>query len=152
MTFERTKDYELVRQIVTHPDIYPFVSDDYSPAPNDYKPFESDSIWYVLAKDGDELLGMWSFVPDNAICWQVHTCLLPTAGGKRAKRAAKEMAEWIWQNTTCLRLVTNVPDYNRQASIFARWAGMVEFGRNPKSYMKTGILHDQILLGISKCQ
>ena len=150
MTFERTTDYGLVKKIATHPEVYPFITDDYSAAPSEYRPFESDSIWYVLAKDGEEILGMWTFIPENAICWQVHTCLLPTAGGSRAKKAAKEMAEWIWKNTTCLRLVTNVPAYNRKASIFSRWAGMSEFGRNPKSYMKTGILHDQILLGISR--
>jgi RimJ/RimL family protein N-acetyltransferase len=149
LTFERTKDYALVKEIATHPAIYPFISDDYSPSPNDFKPFEDDAIWYVLVKDGDELLGMWMFAPENAICWQVHTCLLPNAYGKRAKQAALEMANWIWTNTTCLRLITSVPEYNRQASIFARWAGMEEYGRNPESYMKTGILHDQILLGMS---
>lgn len=148
MTFERTTDYALVREIATHPRVFPFISDDYTPA--DWKPIESEAVWYVLVRYGEELLGMWTFTPQNAICWEVHTCLLPNSWGEKAKVAAREMAEWIWANTGCLRLITNVPEYNRLALKFAKEAGMEEFGRNPKSYMKTGILHDQILLGMSK--
>jgi len=152
MTFERTTDYELIKKIVSHPKVYPYVSDDHSPAPQDWKPIENDVVWYVLVKDGGEILGMWIFIPETQVCWKVHTCLLPNAYGERARKAAKLMAQWIWENTTCLRIVTDVPKYNRLAYHFARAAGMQEFGLNPRSYMKSGILHDQILLGMSKCQ
>jgi len=152
VTFERTRDYALVKSIITHPAVYPYVSDDYSPAPKDFKPFEHDALWYVLVKDGEELLGLWMFSPESEICWKVHTCLLPNAYGERAKLAAKQMAKWIWDHTACLRIVTDVPEYNRLAYHFAKKAGMTEYGRNPKSYMKSGILYDQILLGVSKCQ
>jgi len=153
MTFERTTDYALIKRIVTDKSVYPFVSDDYSPAPKDYEPIKSDAVWHVLVRDGEEVLGLWIIIPQNAVCWEIHTCLLPNAYGERAKRAGKQVVQWIWDNTTCLRLVTNVPEYNRLAHKFAKAAGMIEYGRNPKSYMKTQILHDQILLGMSKpCQ
>lgn len=152
MTFERTKDYALVKKIATHPRVFPFISDDFSPSTEAYQPLEGEGIWYVLVKDGDELLGMWAFAMENGVCWKVHTCLLPNAWGARAKQAAREMAEWVWANTICQRIITDVPEENRLALKLAKEAGMIEFGRNPKSYMKDGILHDQILLGISKCR
>lgn len=150
MDFERTTDYELIKQIVTHPKVYPYVSDDYSPAPKEWRPIESEAIWYVLVKDGEELLGLWTLIPQNAVCWEIHTTLLPNAWGDKGKQAARELADWVWQNTSCLRVITNVPEYNRLALKFAKEAGLETFGLNCKSYMKTGILHDQIMLGVSK--
>lgn len=150
MQFERTQDYALIKQIITHEKVFPYSSDDYTPSPKDYEPIKSDLIWYVLVKDGEELLGMWTFIPQNAICWEIHTTLLPNAWGERAIKAAKELADWVWKNTPCLRVITNVPEYNRLALRFAKAAGLEPFGLNCKSYMKTGILHDQIMLGVSK--
>lgn len=150
MTFERTMDYALIKWIITRPEIWQHATDDFGPSPAEFEPAQSDAVWYVSVRDGDELLGMFMLVPENAICWKVHTCMLSTAWGKKAKQAAKEGIEWAWENMPALRLVTDVPEYNRQASIFARWAGMTQFGLNPKSYQKNGKLQDVMLLGISK--
>ncbi len=107
------------------------------------------AIWYVLAMDGEDLIGMWTFVPHNGVCWEVHTYLLPKHGFRRGREAARQMAEWIWRNTPCRRIIT-VPRFNRVALEFARDAGMEEFAVNPRSFQKNGILHDQVLLGLSR--
>ena len=150
MTFERTTDYGLIKWIITHPAIWTDVSDDFSPAAEKWEPSQSELVRYVLVRDGEDLLGLFMLVPENEICWKVHTGLLPIARGSRAKQAAEQGIQWVWANTPCLRLITDVPKYNRQASLFARWAGMTEFGVNPKSYMKNGELQDVTMLGISK--
>ena len=150
ISFERSFDYGQIKSIITHQRIYPFVSDDFSPAPADYRPLESEKVWHVLVKDDAEVLGLWILVPENEICWKIHTCLLPNSWGERAKQAAKLLAKWIWENTPCLRVITDVPEYNRVALKFAKEAGLAEFGVNEESFMKNGELHDQIMLGISK--
>ncbi len=150
MTFEPSRDWELIKDIVTHPKIYSFVSDDFSPAPEMWQPIQQDAAHYIIVRDGDELLGMWAFYEHCTIVWDVHTCLLPLAWGERGRRAAKEMAEWVWNNTRCIRLITEVPQPNRLALRFARAAGMTEYGFNPDSYMKNGRLYGMYLLGISK--
>jgi RimJ/RimL family protein N-acetyltransferase len=99
--------------------------------------------------DGGELLGLWMFTPQNAVCWEIHTCLLPCAWGRRAGEAARRMAEWVWANTPCRRLVTAIPAYNRLALRFAEAAGMRRWGLNERSFLKHGELQDQILLGLS---
>ena len=150
MTFERSEDWQLVKQIITHERIYPHVTDDFAPPAAEWEPLKHPDVWYCVARDCREVLGLWALIPENRICWKVHTCLLPIAWGERALRAALEFREWIWANTNCERLNTDVPVFNRIALRFAQAAGMEQFGVNPKSFKKGGRLHDQIMLGISR--
>lgn len=147
---ERTTDYELIRSVMTSPAVYPHITDDYSPAAEEYCPPVHDLLVYVAVWEDEELLGLWLFVPQNGICWEVHTCLLPCARGHRARRAAKHVMAWIWRNTPCRRIVTNVPETNRLAYHFALNVGMEFYGCNEKSFLKDGKLVDQMCLGMSR--
>lgn len=149
MRFERTFDMTLVREIMTHPKVYPFITDDFSPPVEQFAPLDHPLFWYMLAFDGEELLGMWLF-EQRGVAFQVHTCLLPGYRFQRGRQAAREMAEWIWTNSGCQRIWTAVPRNNRIAVEFARAAGMTQFGVNERSFLKNGILQDQILLGMSR--
>lgn len=150
MTFERTHDREVVRAVMAHPRIYPHIADDGCPPATEFEPLEHPGVWYVLVRDEGRPLGLFVFVPQNSVCWEVHTCLLPWAWGRPAAIAAAEMARWIWEHTPCRRIVTSVAAYNRLALRFAERAGMTEYGRNPASWLKDGKLHDQVLLGMSR--
>ena len=134
---------------MTHPDIYPQISDDESPLPDYWQASEGHT--YCLVTDGDEVLGLWAFIKKNAVVWEIHTCILPKARGRKAYEALKLLPAWAWANLKgARRIVTEVPDYNRPALVFALKAGMDKYGVNPKSYLKDGELHDVILLGISR--
>lgn len=147
MTFERTRDMELVRSIVLTQ--YEWTSDDGSPSRDDYQPVASGAIWYVLAKDEGDLLGLWVLVPLNAIEYEVHTCLLPGHGYRRGRRAAQAAIQWAWENTPCRRMITKVPAFHRLAYKFAIDAGFEMIGIDRRSFLKNGILYDQALLGLS---
>jgi RimJ/RimL family protein N-acetyltransferase len=150
---ERTRDYELARQIITHPQIYPAITDDSSPAREAYQPIESEALIYLALYDDAELIGMFLFVPITGVTLEVHTCILPTAWGARAGEAARVAMAWIWANTPAARIVGSVPESNRLAHRFGKRAfGMTEYGRNPAAIRKRGRLQDLILLGISKPQ
>lgn len=146
----RSTDYALIRGIMSHPAVYPHLTDDDSPAAADFRPIESDLIWYLVVWDGNQLLGLWMLHPHNAICWEIHTVLLPNSWGDQAHRAAAAVLAWIWQNTPCRRIVTNVPADNRLAYHFALSAGLEVYGTNEASFLKHGRLQDQICLGISR--
>jgi hypothetical protein len=148
--FERTRDYDLIKSIMINPRIWPWISDDATPLPADFRPIESEAVYYILVHAQDRLLGMWMFVPQNAICWEVHTCILPGHGFDTVRYAAHAMARWIWQNTPCQRLITSIPRYNRSAYSLAVDAGMQEWGVNEAAYLKNGRLHDLVMLGMSK--
>lgn len=147
ITFARTTDYQLVRRILTHPKVYPWLTDDFAPPPEQFQPLTLDCIWYVTVYDDNQLLGLWMLTPQTGVCCEVHTALLKA--GERGREAAKLMARWIWANTPFRRIITNVPSYNRLALRFAEAAGMKRFGLNAQSFQKHGALYDQILLGLS---
>jgi len=153
--FERSFDYNLIREIITHPKIWPHVSDDGSPPPDQYRPIENEQVWYVIVRDiypdagSQEILGCWIFHPHNSICWEIHTCLLPNAWGERAHRAGRMVVEWIWEHTACRRIITTVPSCNRLALHFALKAGLKSYGVNEASWLKDGKVWDQVCLGIS---
>jgi len=148
LTIEPTKDWELVKRIVTHQSVYPRVSDDKSPSAERWLPL--DGLHYLLVKNGADILGLFVLSQENGVCFKVHTCLLPHSYGEKATIAAKALIAWVFTHLDCSRLVTEVPDYNRLALKFAERSGMTKFGYNPKSYLKDGKLHGVTLLGISK--
>lgn len=151
---ERTRDYELARQVLTDPRIYPFISDDSSPRRDEYRPIESDAVIYLACYDRgdalDEFLGLFLFAPVSGVCVEVHTCLLPNAWGARAAAAAIAASRWIWEHTETERIITQVPEDNPLARRFALKAGMRPYGRNPASIRRAGRLQDLILLGLSR--
>lgn len=147
---EPTKDWNYIKSVATHPRLWPYLADDFSPAPEVWEPPDSESRIYLKVADQERELGFFLLCAFSPILFQVHTALLPCAWGKRAAAAAEALIAWVWEHTTCQRLITEVPDYNTLAHRFALKAGMTEYGRNPKSFSKDGLLHDLILLGISK--
>lgn len=150
MTFERTADLDLMKRIITNPEVWPYVSDDSSGEPEDFQVPSGPRIWHMLVTDREALLGAFMFVPRSGICWEVHTLMLPGHGARRAAQAAQEMAQWIWKNTPCLRIITEVPTFNPLALMFAVRAGMKQFGRNERCIMKFGERYDEILLGLNR--
>ena len=151
MKIWRTFDPELIRSIITNRWVYRHVSDDGSPNANDFKPFIDDSIIYLAVPGVDsEAAGIFMLHQHNLVCFEVHTCMTPKAWGLIAREAAQEVIEWMFNNTTCERIITNVPSLNKVASRFAIDCGMVKFGVNEKSFLKDGVLFDQIMYGISK--
>ena len=154
--FERSFDYGLVRSIITHPKLWNHLSDDLTGPASEFQPVAHPAIWYVTPynhyseDEPPELLGLWMFVPQTSICWDVHTALLPIAWGGVGLLAARLLPGWMWANTPCRRIITSVPSSNRLALHFAIKSGMKIWGVNRESYLKGGILRDQVCLGLSK--
>lgn len=146
--FEQAKDLEMVREIVTTPAIFRSSSDDGS-GPADAFQLPSKFAYAIVRDHEGMLLGCYGLEPRNFISLEIHTCLLPIARG-RAEQITCAFRDWLWQNTSARRITTRVPSFNRLALKLALACGMIEFGRDVKSFQKHGNLYDEILLGISK--
>lgn len=138
----------LVERVVRHPAVWPHVHDDGTPG--DWEPVDHEVMHWMLVQEGAEVLGVFLVHPVTSYCYEMHTCLLPEAWGPRAIEAARMLADWAFSQTPCLKLVTNVPEYNRLALRFAKAGGGKQEGINRASFMRDGKMLDQIVLGITK--
>ena len=149
VSFEFTKDMKLVTSIISHPKIYPYVTDDFSPKPNEFEMICDPSLKFVRVYEGERTLGIFTFIIRNRIWWEIHTCLLPCVWGNSVK-ILTGVFKWIWENTECQRITSEVSVNNRLAYRLGIISGMKEIGTNEKSILQGGVLRDQVMLGISK--
>ena len=150
-TFQRTLDTDLIRSVITHPRIWPAISDDFSGKSEDFQPSTEPSTWYIAVREGETLLGLFILTRQTGVCAELHTCLLPIAWG-RSTEIGRQLFDWVWENSVCERIVTNVPEFNRLALRASKRVGMTQFGFNERSFKKSGKLWGQILLGITRPQ
>ena len=149
-TFALSTDLHLVKLIVTHPAVYRHLCDDNSPAPGNFIPPQGDLCRYLIVAWNSVVMGLWAFLGgDPCGPWEIHTAMLPEAYGK-TRAASREMLGWVWENTKCAEITTKVPENNRLALALARAAGMREYGIEEKSFLRDGVMLDQILLKINR--
>ena len=147
MQIVQTLDESAIKAVVTHPAIWPHVSDD-SCDLETYTPPLVGFIWLEVVDE--QSLGMYLVHPHNCVTYEIHTCLLPIAWGGKARQAGKLVLDWIFANTNCQKVVTQVPQTNALALRYAKRCGMVVEGNNRQSYLKNGQLLDMTQLGITK--
>jgi hypothetical protein len=148
--FRRITDFEDVRRILTSRDTYYALGDDFLDPPEEFQVNEHPDIWYVGAHNSAGIIGLFSLMPENRICWQVHVVMLPWATTREKWEAARELPGWLAKNTECKRLTAAVPSTNWPALIYGTHGiGLQYVGRQAKAFMKGGHLQDLILLGLS---
>lgn len=150
MRIERTANPGLVRFVVTHPAIYPHISDDHSPAADEYEPVIAEGIYWLACASGDDLAGLFMAHPWNGATYEIHTCILPPFRGPAAREATAAVLAWLFTQTRCQKVVTHVPATNRAAYRLATDSGLKDEGLNRRSFLKGGELIDQHLLGITR--
>lgn len=144
----RSRDYALLQRIATSEPIYRITSDDFSPTQGAWRLPQGEQFIYLLGQSGKQLLGFAAFYPVNGVTFETHLCFL--SRGPVNQQMFARMLGWIWGATPAMRIIGAVPDYNRLAIKFAERAGFEVYGVNSKSWMKNGILCDQVCLGISR--
>jgi hypothetical protein len=142
-------DADVANRIIHHPEVYPDMCDDYA------DPAHTQLGRYLLQQETLYLLHpnaytIFCFAPRTLTLFEVHTMIEPAGRGAEAVFAAREALKWLFENTTCAKVITYVPFFNRKARIFARKVGLVDEGVCTKSFKKDGTLHDQWVLGIEK--
>lgn len=144
--FERTRDYELVAAIMTHPRIYGHISDDFYPPPDDFWPRMDEKIFHLLVYLDDKCVGLYITYAINPLLWQVEHCLLPWAWRARATDAIGEAFEqWLWTHTTAEKAIGLTPSCNTLALRYAKRLGMREAGRIEGAYQREFKRHDIVI-------
>lgn len=144
-----SRDFTKIRELCTHPRIYPHISDDHSDRTNFPLP-DSESVRYLLCSDERGVFGFVIFIAQNWSCWSAHVGFLPRSYGSEARRAFADAIAWMWKHTPARRLTGEILRENTLAIRFARAAGFEFIGINRKSKKIGGVMRDQVLLGLSK--
>jgi hypothetical protein len=151
MKLTRTKkNMKMINDIVKHPDVFSMTWDDHSKhlmASDFGSAFLSiPSIAALMPK-----VGCLFLLTQNSLTFsELHTMIVPESRGIEAIEAGKNAATWYFKNTTCLKIITLIPEFNRPARIFAKKFGFEDNGNNTKSFLRDGILYDQHIYGLEK--
>lgn len=141
-----TYDYDYIKALITHSNVWPWVSDD-AASIEDFEP--SKSMDHLLIEDNGERIGFFIVHPINGFCLQIHTVIDPKYWGSTVKYA-KEVLIWIFSNTRFLKVITFIPETNTKAKRLAEKAGMIQEGVIKNSFLKNGSLVNQYIFGIEK--
>lgn len=139
---ERTHDEAWVTGIVTHPRVWPWISED----------GQDPATWRmhpgaVALRYGDH--GLFLLNPTTTVAWEAHTCMLPHTPDVDA--AAREAMAWMFTNTAAQKITTSAFDTHRHAIALAKRAGFVEEGRLTAMVMWRGKPRDLFIYGVQKC-
>lgn len=110
-----------------------------------YFPLINEHVQWARAED----YGVFMLTRCNFVTFECHTALLQNARGK-AVEIGKAALKFAFENTPALRIITAVPENNTLALRMALKSGFTQYGINPGSFMKNGVLLSQTLLGINK--
>jgi RimJ/RimL family protein N-acetyltransferase len=148
VTFERTNDLDLVREILTDPQCWRRMTDDQAPAPEDFQPLARPGLEYVIAVDSGRAVALFVLIERGSAA-EVHFCFRPEAWGAAAA-IARAFVEWIWRETQLQWLLGPVPAHNRLALQLAKKAGFTVFAVEKSTVRKRGKTYDRILLQVKR--
>lgn len=144
-----TNDMNLVRSIMTSPDIWEQSVEDGSNISNFYPSQDYLSVW-LLVRLRDEIIGVMLVHNDTLCSVNIHPALL-----SKHKRYGRDMmkAFFKWFLTlpdTLTKVNCSIPDNLKMVQNFAKKVGFKHEGINRASFFKDGIAQDQIRYGLTR--
>jgi len=121
-----------IREILTHPEVYPRIKDDYSPPAEQFNPTPA---YYLEPVDGVLVL----LRPMLETLWEAHIAALPDAKGKGAE-AVRLAADWLRANTKCEQVLALFPEDNAAVSSLVARCGFERVGSVSSSFRRDGRL------------
>lgn len=143
MTFERTRDPELIAQLIRSAWDRPEMLCE--GASLERIPILEHAQYFVVV-DGARAVGLVIGIQQSPICLELHVCLTPACRGRAAMAAAKAFFAWLPTATPYRKVIGSLPAYNRPVRHFCRAIGFTVLGVNEKSTMRHGKLEDQIIV------
>lgn len=144
MTFERTEDMRLVREILTEPSCWRRMVDDLAPGVDEFDPRPRSELEYIVARENGGAIALFVLV-DIESAVEVHFCFRPKAR-LAIVRAGRAFVEWVWAETDIVRLIGPVPGHNGLALRLAKACGFTEIDKEGGAVRKDGQVYDRILL------
>lgn len=104
----------------------------------------------ITAEVDGELAGAILVQMINPVLADVHISVMPQFRGQMGRRIGKEWLQYIWDHTTAQRVTGAIRSDNTLAIRYAKAMGMTQYGYNERSLFWQGILHDTVLMGVTR--
>lgn len=149
ISIDITTDLDAVREILTHPQIYPLISTDDGPSIDEYYPEKGESV-FILGRVSGKPVALLIGHPSNERAWWLHIQVLPEYRKQFAFEFATVALRLMWQITGAIKFMALIPDLYPNVCRFAELCGFVREGCLTKSIMKAGRPTDQFVYGLSR--
>ena len=90
----QTWDSDFIKRVMTNRRIWPHISDDFAPPPDQFEPVMAPGIYYLAPEHDGQRVGVFMYMPHSTILFEVHTCILPLYRGGPAIKAARNSLAW----------------------------------------------------------
>lgn len=149
MIIELTQDVDVIKSILTHPSIYPVISSDLAPKPEDYTPDTKGKVIMVGMVD-DVPMALMILYPCNDVTAWCHVQVLPEYRKEHAYEFGIEAIAYAWDLLGVLKIVAQIPAIYPNVIAFAEKCGFTQEGVNKNSHLKDGKLVDCVYMGIAR--
>jgi RimJ/RimL family protein N-acetyltransferase len=99
--------------------------------------------------DDDDMIAAYQIKRWNDYCFEINGGVHPAWWGKGAE-ICEFLGKMIFYNTSCLKIIAIIPEYNRLMRKAVQKAGLVQEGIITKSFLKWMKMHDMYVYGITK--
>lgn len=131
-------------------ELWDYLRDDTTMSPEDFHAFlDDDARWYVSWEDGD-IVGVYYAHRINTATWEVHTHVRPKFWGSgKGLSHSRAGLDAIIADTRALKIIATIPASAGPVLQVAESLGFEREGRRKESFLRDGILHDEIIFGLS---
>ena len=132
MRIERTYDKELIKGIMSIPEIWATISEPGEAIPDEYN---VDEAFYLIGLDDDnEVVGLF-IVHDTSIgIPQCHVQVIPEKRKEHTDQFGRDSIDWIWSYTYINKMMAFIPEVYPNVKAFSERMGFVEEGFLTKTY------------------
>lgn len=122
-----TDDLEFATQVMTHPAIWPALTNDAVPPLPEFQ--APPNFVYFVALEDDQPAGLFGLQAIEPNVVSMHAAMLPQYRGKGTNEASAKLLGWIWEHTPAERVVVRLEARNVLARAAAVKAGFRECER-----------------------
>lgn len=149
---ELTRDIDLIRQVIAHPDIFPHISEDRTPdilADLEFIARIPFNHFLKLCFADGTLAGLFFCHGHSMLCGEVHLCIFPEHQGQATKALFDLALEWVFTHTPLQQLFARCADSNPKANRVAERSGFDVLFQQPDSWLKRGRWYGQTVYQIT---
>lgn len=121
MIIERSIDYDLIKQIMTEPQIWQEICGNYGDRIEEFNPIE-DNYVYLIGYDKLNIIGLF-IIHESEYGYQCHVQVIPERRKQYAAEFGEKVIQWTWDNTDISKLAALIPSNFTNVICFAESRG-----------------------------